>query len=65
MISAGLGLRINLPGDATARLYWGMPLMRNAHETYYKSPKFSFEISLSPDIDKILKYRKTVKKEKL
>lgn len=65
MISAGLGLRINLPGDATARLYWGMPLMRNSHETYYRSPRFSFEISLSPDFDRILKHRKTVKKDNL
>ena len=65
MISAGLGLRINLPGDATARLYWGMPLMRNSHETYYRSPRFSFEISLSPDFDRILKHRKTLKKDNL
>lgn len=61
MLSMGLGLRITLPGDATARLYWGCPLMHNPHETYYRNPRFSFEISLSPDIDKILKYRKSLK----
>lgn len=61
MLSMGLGLRISLPGDATARLYWGCPLMHNPNEVYYRNPRFSFEISLSPDIDRILKYRKTLK----
>ena len=61
MLSMGLGLRISLPGDATARLYWGCPLMHNPNEVYYRNPRFSFEISLSPDIDKILKYRKTLR----
>lgn len=61
MLSMGLGLRISLPGDASARLYWGCPLMHNPNEVYYRNPRFSFEISLAPDIDKILKYRKTVK----
>lgn len=58
MISMGLGLRITLPGDATARLYWGSPLMHNSHEGYYRNPRFHFEISLAPDFDKLLKYRK-------
>ncbi len=61
LISVGMGLRISLPGDATARLYWGFPLMRNSHEMYYRNPRFSFEISLAPDFDKILKNRKVIK----
>ncbi len=61
MLSMGLGLRISLPGDASARLYWGCPLMHNPNEVYYRNPRFSFEISLSPDIDRILKHRKTLK----
>ncbi len=58
MISMGFGLRINLPGDAQARLYWACPLMHNPNEIYYRNPRFSFEISLSPDFDKILKWKK-------
>ncbi len=61
LISVGMGLRISLPGDVTARLYWGFPLMRNSHEMYYRNPRFSFELSLAPDFDKILKHRKTIK----
>lgn len=61
MVSTGLGLRITLPGDLTARLYWGFPLMHNPHETYYRNPRFSFELSLAPDIDRLLKYRKSLK----
>lgn len=65
MVSTGLGLRISLPGDITARLYWGFPLMHNPHETYYRNPRFSFELSFAPDFDKLLKFRKTLKnKEK-
>lgn len=63
MLSIGLGLRISLPGDVSARLYWGCPMWKNAYETRYKSPRFSFEISLAPDIDKILEHRKTVIKQ--
>lgn len=58
MVSTGFGLRVSLPGDASARLYWGYPLMRNNHETYYRKPRFSFEISLAPDIDRILKWKR-------
>ena len=61
LMSMGLGLRIALPGDASARLYWGCPLMHNAHETYYRNPRFSFEISLAPDFDRILKYKREAK----
>lgn len=63
MISAGFGLKINLPGDASARLYWGYPLMHNNNEYYVRKPRFSFEISLAPDFDKIL-YWKHKKQQK-
>lgn len=58
MISTGCGLKINLPGDASARLYWGYPLMHNDNEQYVRKPRFSFEISLTPDFDKILTWKR-------
>lgn len=63
LVSMGLGLRINLPGDVSARLYWGFPLLQNNHEQYKRNPRFSFELSLSPDFDKILQQRKTLRKK--
>ena len=61
-----MGLRITLPGDASARLYWGYPLMHNDYERDTKHPRFSFEISLAPDFDKILSLkRKKQKRENL
>lgn len=57
MVSTGVGLKINLPGDASARLYWGYPLMHNNNEYYVRKPRFSFEISLTPDFDKILYWK--------
>lgn len=61
LVSMGFGLRINLPGDATARLYWGCPLLQNNHEQYKRNPRFSFEVSLAPDFDRILQYRKALR----
>ena len=58
MISTGFGLRVSLPGDASARLYWGYPLMHNNNETYCRKPRFSFEISLAPDFDRLLKWKR-------
>lgn len=58
MVSTGCGLKINLPGDASARLYWGYPLMHNNNEQYVRKPRFSFEISLTPDFDKILTWKR-------
>lgn len=58
LLSVGMGLRINLPADITARLYWGFPCIRNSHETDRKSGgRFHFDIILTPDIDKILALR--------
>ena len=66
MISMGFGLKINLPGDASARLYWGYPLMHNNNEQEVRRPRFSFEISFAPDFDKILEWkRKKQQKEGL
>ncbi len=56
--STGAGLRVTLPGDATARLYWGYPITTNSNETYVRRPRFSFEVSLTPDFDKLLKMKK-------
>ena len=63
LLSTGVGIRINLPGDLSIRLTWGIPLMRNDYES---SPwgRFHFEMSLSPDFDAIVKLRKP-KTEKL
>lgn len=58
MISTGMGLRVSLPGDASARLYWGYPLMHNDYERDAKHPRFSFELSLAPDFDKILSLKR-------
>lgn len=58
MVSTGLGLRVTLPADASARLYWGYPLMHNDYERDIKHPRFSFELSLAPDFDKILSLKR-------
>ena len=57
LLSVGTGLRINLPGDLSMRLSWGIPLMRNNYES---SPwgRFHFELSMSPDFDAIVRMRK-------
>ena len=57
LLSMGTGLRINLPGDISMRLSWGIPLMRNNYES---SPwgRFHFELSMSPDFDAIVRMRK-------
>ena len=66
MLSMGVGLKINLPGDASARLYWGYPIMHNNNEKTVRRPRFSFEISFAPDFDKILEWkRKKQQKEGL
>ena len=57
--SLGAGLRIQLPLDLTARLYWGFPLIRNYHEPYSKMGRFHFEMTMSPNIDALLASRST------
>ena len=58
LLSAGFGARINLPGDLSLRLAWGIPLMRNKFETPPTCGRFHFELSLSPDFDAIVRMRK-------
>jgi hemolysin activation/secretion protein len=57
--SVGMGLRVQLPADLTARLYWGFPLIRNYHEDASKMGRFHFEMTLSPNIDALLASRST------
>lgn len=57
--SLGAGLRIQLPADLSARLYWGFPLIRNYHEDASKMGRFHFEMTLSPNIDALLASRST------
>ena len=57
--SLGMGLRVQLPGDLSARLYWGYPLIRNYWEPYSKMGRFHFELTLAPNIDALLASRST------
>ncbi len=57
--SIGMGLRVQLPLDLTARLYWGFPLIRNYYEPYSKVGRFHFELTMSPNIDALLASRST------
>lgn len=55
----GMGLRIQLPADLSARLYWGYPLISNRWEPDRKMGRFHFELTLSPNIDALLAARST------
>ena len=55
LASLGMGIRVQLPGDLSARLYWGYPLINNAYEYDRKMGRFHFELVLEPSIDKLLK----------
>lgn len=57
--SLGMGLRVQLPLDLSARLYWGFPLIRNYHEDASKMGRFHFELTMSPNIDALLAERST------
>ena len=57
LLSIGLGLRVTLPKDLTARLYWGFPMIRNSHEAVQHAGRFHFDIVLTPDYDALLKLR--------
>ena len=57
--SLGMGLRVQLPADLSARLYWGFPLIRNYNEPKSKMGRFHFELTLSPNIDALLASRST------
>ena len=62
LASIGMGLRIQLPGDLSARLYWGYPLINNGYETNRKYGRFHFELTLEPNIDKLLRDRSVAAK---
>lgn len=57
LLSGGLGLRAELPGDLTARVYWGFPFIRNSHEAVQQSGRFHFELSLTPDFYKLVQWK--------
>ena len=58
-MSLGMGLRVQLPGDLSARLYWGFPLVNNRFEQDRKYGRFHFELTLEPNIDALLRHRST------
>ena len=62
LASVGMGLRVQLPGDLSARLYWGYPLISNRYEYDRKYGRFHFELTLEPNIDKLLKSRSVAAK---
>ncbi len=57
LASVGMGLRVQLPGDLSARLYWGYPLVNNAYEDHRHMGRFHFELTLEPDLDGLLAKR--------
>lgn len=59
LASLGMGLRVQLPGDLSARLYWGYPLINNAWEADRKYGRFHFELTMAPDFDALLRGRQT------
>lgn len=65
MASLGMGLRVQLPGDLSARLYWGYPLINSRYfDQDRKVGRFHFELTMEPNIDALLRSRhKEVKAE--
>lgn len=59
LASIGMGLRVQLPGDLSARLYWGYPLVNNAYEQHRHMGRFHFELTLEPDLGGLLAKRST------
>ena len=59
LASIGMGVRVQLPGDLSARLYWGYPLINNAYEQHRHMGRFHFELTLEPDFDALLSKRST------
>lgn len=57
--SVGMGLRVQLPGDLSARLYWGYPLINNRYENHRHMGRFHFELTLEPDLGGLLAKRST------
>lgn len=57
LTSIGMGVRVQLPGDLSARLYWGYPLINNRYENHRHMGRFHFELTLEPDLDGLLAKR--------
>ena len=57
LASVGAGVRVQLPGDLSARLYWGFPLVNNAYEQHRHMGRFHFELTFEPDFDALLSKR--------
>ena len=57
LTSIGMGLRVQLPGDLSARLYWGYPLINNKYEHHRHMGRFHFELTVEPDLDRLLARR--------
>ncbi len=57
LASIGMGLRVQLPGDLSARLYWGYPLINNEYEHHRHMGRFHFELTVEPDFDSLLARR--------
>jgi len=62
MASLGMGLRVQLPGDLSARLYWGYPLINsqyfeNAPGDNRQLGRFHFELTMEPNLDMLLRGR--------
>ena len=58
MASVGMGLRVQLPGDLTGRLYWGYPLINSTYfDQNRKVGRFHFELTMEPNFDALLRKR--------
>ena len=57
MASVGMGLRVQLPGDLSARLYWGFPILNDTRYEENKYGRFHFELTMAPDFDALLRSR--------
>lgn len=56
MASLGMGLRVQLPGDLTGRIYWGFPLI-NSRDLGSKTGRLHFELTMEPNFDALLRKR--------
>lgn len=61
MASLGMGLRVQLPGDLTGRIYWGYPLINHSWETDHKIGRVHFELTMEPNFDALLRNRSTAR----
>ena len=57
MASLGMGLRVQLPGDLTGRMYWGFPLINSREYLGSKVGRFHFELTMEPNFDALLRKR--------